>query len=68
MVLEKAIDLLMRTAIEHAGAERGLMLLSRGVEHRIVAEATTLVVTLSLSNCETWLRTSRRCRNPSFSM
>jgi PAS domain S-box-containing protein len=41
MVLEKAIDSLMRAAIEHAGAERGLMLLSRGVEHRIVAEATT---------------------------
>ena len=41
MVLEKLIDALMRTAIEHAGAERGLMLLSRGNEHRIEAEATT---------------------------
>jgi C4-dicarboxylate-specific signal transduction histidine kinase len=46
MVLEKLIDLLMRTAIEHAGAERGLMLLSRGVEHRIAAEATTRSDTL----------------------
>jgi PAS domain S-box-containing protein len=40
MVLEKAIESLMRAAIEHAGAERGVMLLARGVEHRIVAEAT----------------------------
>jgi GAF domain-containing protein len=31
----------MRTAIEHAGAERGLLILRRGVEQRIEAEATT---------------------------
>ena len=31
----------MRTAIEHAGAERGLLILPRGVEQRIEAEATT---------------------------
>ncbi len=41
MVLEKLIDTLMRTAIEHAGAERGLLILPRGIEQRIVAEATT---------------------------
>ena len=41
MVLEKLIDKLMRTAIEHAGAERGLLILLRGVEERIGAEATT---------------------------
>jgi PAS domain S-box-containing protein len=41
MVLEKLIDTLMRAAIEHAGAERGLLILSRGVEHLIEAEATT---------------------------
>jgi C4-dicarboxylate-specific signal transduction histidine kinase len=41
MVLEKLIDLLMRTALEHAGAERGLMFRSWGNEHRIEAEATT---------------------------
>jgi PAS domain S-box-containing protein len=41
MVLEKLIDKLMRTAIEHAGAERGLLILARGVEERIEAEATT---------------------------
>ena len=41
IVLEKLIDTLMRTAIEHAGAERGLLILPRGVEQRIDAEATT---------------------------
>jgi hypothetical protein len=30
MVLEKLIDGLMRAAIEHAGAERGLLILPRG--------------------------------------
>ena len=41
IVLEKLIDTLMCTAIEHAGAERGLLILPRGVEQRIEAEATT---------------------------
>jgi len=41
MVLEKLIDMLMRAAIEQAGAERGLLILPQGVEQRIVAEATT---------------------------
>jgi predicted ATPase/signal transduction histidine kinase len=41
MVLEKLIDSLMRAAIEHAGAERGLLILPRGDELRITAEATT---------------------------
>ena len=41
MVLEKLLDTLMRTAIEHAGAERALLMLSREAEQRIVAEATT---------------------------
>ena len=41
VVLEKLIDTLMRTAVEHAGAERGLLILSQGDEYRIVAEATT---------------------------
>jgi hypothetical protein len=40
-VLEKLIDTLMRTAIEQAGAERGLLILPRGVEQRVEAEATT---------------------------
>ena len=41
MVLEKLIDRLMRMAIEHAGAERGLLIVPRGVEGRVEAEATT---------------------------
>ncbi|WP_246257257.1 trifunctional serine/threonine-protein kinase/ATP-binding protein/sensor histidine kinase [Pararobbsia alpina] len=41
MMLDKLLDTLMRTAIEHAGAERGLLILSHEVEQRIAAEATT---------------------------
>jgi PAS domain S-box-containing protein len=38
---EKLIDTLMRAAIEHAGAERGVLILVRGGEAHIEAEATT---------------------------
>ncbi|MBV8413883.1 MAG: histidine kinase, partial [Verrucomicrobia bacterium] len=41
IVLEKLIDTLMRTAIEHAGAERGLLILPRNAEQSIEAEAVT---------------------------
>lgn len=41
MVLEKLIDTLMRTAIEHAGAERGLLILPQADNVRVEAEATT---------------------------
>src|SRR5207302_1512544 len=41
IVLENLTDTLMRTAIEHAGAERGLLILQQGAELRIEAEATT---------------------------
>src|SRR5262249_3834449 len=41
IVLEKLIDTLMRTALAHAGAVRGLLMLPRGDELRIEAEATT---------------------------
>jgi PAS domain S-box-containing protein len=40
-VLEKLIDRLMRAAIEHAGAERGLLIVPRGDDLQIEAEATT---------------------------
>jgi PAS domain S-box-containing protein len=40
LVLEKLIDKLMRAAIEHAGAERGLLIVPRGDELQIEAEAT----------------------------
>ncbi|MGY4281365.1 GAF domain-containing protein [Bradyrhizobium sp. LM2.7] len=42
IVLQKLIDTLMRTAIEQAGAERGLLILLHGGEPRIEAEATTV--------------------------
>jgi PAS domain S-box-containing protein len=41
IVLSKLVEKLMRIAIEHAGAERGLLILPRGDELRIEAEATT---------------------------
>ena len=41
IVLEKMLDTLMRLAIEHAGAERGLLILSRAGEQRVAAEVTT---------------------------
>ena len=41
MVLPKLIEKLMRIAVEHAGAERGLLILLRGDEPQIEAEATT---------------------------
>jgi PAS domain S-box-containing protein len=40
-VLEKLLETLMRTAIEQSGAVSGLLILSRGAEPRIAAEATT---------------------------
>ncbi len=41
IVLENLIDTLMHTAMEQAGAERALLILPRGQEPRIEAEATT---------------------------
>jgi len=49
IVLEKLIDTLMRTAIEHAGAERGLLILPRDDGYRIEAEATTNVDTVTVN-------------------
>ncbi|NLS08266.1 PAS domain S-box protein, partial [Rhizobium sp. P32RR-XVIII] len=40
IVLEKLLETIMQTAIEQAGAERGLLILSRGAEQRIAAETT----------------------------
>ena len=39
MVLEKLIDKLMRAALEHAGAERGLLIVPRGDKLQIQADA-----------------------------
>ena len=41
MVLNRLIEKLMRIAVEHAGAERGLLILLRGDKPRIEAEAIT---------------------------
>jgi PAS domain S-box-containing protein len=41
IVLGKLIKTLLRIAVEHAGAERGLLILFQGDEPRIAAEATT---------------------------
>jgi PAS domain S-box-containing protein len=40
IVLENLIKSLMVTAVEHAGAERGLLILPQGAQQRIEAEAT----------------------------
>jgi predicted ATPase/signal transduction histidine kinase len=42
IVLPKLIETLMRIAVEHAGAERGLLILLGGNEPQIEAEATTI--------------------------
>jgi len=41
LVLEKLVEMLLRTALEHAGAQRGLLVLPRGGELSIHAEANT---------------------------
>ena len=41
IVLEKMLETLMLTAVEHAGAERGLLILVGAGGHRIAAEAIT---------------------------
>jgi PAS domain S-box-containing protein len=55
IVLERLIDGLMRSAIEYAGAERGLLILPRGVEQRIEAEATTSGDTIIVRLRETFV-------------
>ena len=41
LVLERLIEALLRSAIEHAGAERGLLVVQQGTEFRIEAEGMT---------------------------
>jgi PAS domain S-box-containing protein len=52
IVLEKLIDTLMCTALEQAGAERGLLALSYGAELRIAAEATSGGYAVRVRLCE----------------
>src|SRR5262249_35185055 len=41
ILIDKLIETLMMTALQHAGAERGLLIVRRGEETRVEAEATT---------------------------
>ena len=41
ILVDKVVETLMAAALQHAGAERGLLILLRGQEVRIEAEATT---------------------------
>src|SRR5258705_317452 len=41
MILDRLFEKLMRAAIEHAGAERGLLIVRRGDELQIQAQATS---------------------------
>ena len=53
IVLERLIETLLRIALEHAGAERGLLLLPQGSELRILAEATTSGASVKVDLCDT---------------
>jgi PAS domain S-box-containing protein len=53
IVLPKLIDTLMRIALEHAGAQRGLLILPGGAQMRVQAEATTSGVTFKVRQGET---------------
>ena len=52
IVLEKLLDTLLRTALEHAGAERGLLVMARGAETRIAAEASIDSGTVAVRLCD----------------
>ena len=52
IVLEKMLDTLMRTALQQAGAERGLLILARGAGQQIQAEATTSDDTVVVRVCD----------------
>ena len=52
MVLEKMLETIMRTAIEHAGAERGLLLLAQDGTQRIAAEAAVVGETVAVQLCD----------------
>ncbi len=52
IVLEKLIDTIMRTALEHAGAQRGLLIVLHGGAQRLEAEATTSGDTITVRFCQ----------------
>jgi predicted ATPase/signal transduction histidine kinase/CheY-like chemotaxis protein len=49
IVLERLIDTLLRTALEHAGAQRGLLFVQQAGAQRLEAEASTSGDTISVS-------------------
>ena len=53
IVLERLIETLLRIALEHAGAERALLLVPRESELRILAEATTSGASIRVDLCDT---------------
>jgi PAS domain S-box-containing protein len=52
MILDRLLDRLMRAAIEHAGAERGLLIARRGDELQIQAQAIGADVTVNLRDSD----------------
>ncbi|MFN7938315.1 MAG: sigma 54-interacting transcriptional regulator [Bryobacteraceae bacterium] len=58
IVLKKLIDTLMKTVLQHAGAERGLLILVRDDQWRIEAEAVTGRETITVSLLSEALPTS----------
>ncbi|QEX19501.1 signal transduction histidine kinase [Hypericibacter terrae] len=48
IILDRLLDTLMRTAIEQAGAERGVLIVTSGTEQRIAVEATTSADTVTV--------------------
>ncbi|HJX20986.1 MAG TPA: hypothetical protein VJ454_08340, partial [Steroidobacteraceae bacterium] len=53
IVLDELIKTLLRIAVEHAGAERGLLILFPGDEPQIAAEATTSRGQVEVTLCQT---------------
>src|SRR5262245_52047268 len=53
IALDTLLETLLRTAIEYAGGERGLLILPRGAELTIRAEANTSGSSVNVSLCET---------------
>jgi PAS domain S-box-containing protein len=52
IVLDKLLDTLLRTAVQHAKAERALLILARDAEQRIAAEATTSGDDVTIRLCD----------------
>jgi len=48
ILIGKLVETLLRTTLQHAGAERGLLILRRGDEARVEAEATTQQDTIAV--------------------